>query len=654
MAQRIKIKRSSSATNPSNLKEGELAYIHSNTTGGNLYIGRPGTGDAQTGIASNADIIGGLIDHNKLSGIAAGAEVNPSQVTAGEITAGSETAERSFSPADVKSMVDTHALTGLSAATSSAFGGIKLHDDTAQTTAPESVSSDANRTYAVQLNASSQASVNVPWSDTVYTLPTATSSALGGIELFSDDVQSTAANTVSTTANRTYGIQLNSDGQAVVNVPWDDTVNTYTGSTGVTVDAANKTIAIGQSVGTTDDVTFDDLTLTGNIQFDDSGEIKFSSEGLAYDESTNTITSTRIIFDEWDYDSYSVNELADIARAITKLSVQAETMPHKYAHLFDYNDSGSFSGADTLAFLSAVEDAVSTTKYQNVTTAITNSSDYATTFIADLKDGDYDVASVSDGSISLGSSSSRFKDINLSGDATIGGDLDVGGTVSIADIVTQSSTAPVIKLKDTTTSGHDFKIAVDGNELEITQHTDLDESGDTSLSLLKAKANAAGDGVLMAIGGNYDGSTALTVTGAVGCTGNLSALGTVILGAAAVAATDDDPAIPAKHTTVKANLTVDGDLTVNGTTTTVDTETIKLADNIIELNSNIGANNASENAGIEVNRGNYTNVQLFWDETNHDWRVDTVGDVNTGATTSPLLTSDNFETNVTELDGGSF
>ena len=689
MAQRIKIKRSSSATNPSNLKEGELAYIHSNTTGGNLYIGRPGTGDAETGIASNADIIGGLIDHNKLAGISAGAEVNPDQVSEAERTAGTETAERSFSPADVKSMVDTHALTGLSAATSSALGAIKLHDDTAQTTTPETVSSNASRTYAVQLNASSQASVNVPWTDTVYTLPTATSSALGGIELASDTVQTTAAESVTATSGRTYGIQLNSAGQAVVNVPWatlnissspaDGAVTTaissdwafdnvktavpadavftdtvYTGSTGVTVDAAAKTIAIGQAVGTTDDVTFDDLTLTGNIQLDDSGEIKFTSEGLAYDESTNTITSTRIIFDEWDYDSYSVNELADIGRAIAKLGVSAETMPHKYAHLFDYNNSGSFSGNDSILFLSAVQDAVSTTKYQNVLTAVSNSNDYATTLIADLKDGDYDVASTSDGSISLGSSSSRFKDINLSGDATIGGDLDVGGTVSIANIVTQSSTAPVIKLKDTTDDGHDFKIAVDSNELEITQHTDLDEAGDTSISLIKAKTNVAGDGVLMAIGGTYDGSHALTVTGGVGTTGNLTALGSVILGSAAVAASGDDPAIPAKDTTVRGSLTVDGDLTVSGTTTTVNTETISLADNIIELNSNIGANNATQNAGIEVNRGNYTNVQLFWDETNHDWRVDTVGDVATGATTSPLLTAANFETNITELDGGTF
>jgi hypothetical protein len=54
-------------------------------------------------------------------------------------------------------------------------------------------------------------------------LDEATATVRGGIELFSDTDQSVAANSVSTTAGRTYGIQLNSSGQAVVNVPWTDT-----------------------------------------------------------------------------------------------------------------------------------------------------------------------------------------------------------------------------------------------------------------------------------------------------------------------------------------------------------------------------------------------------------------------------------------------
>jgi len=124
----------------------------------------------------------------------------------------------------------------VSAATSSALGTIKLGSDTTNTATAASVGSTNGRTYLTQFNASQQLVVNVPWTDTVYTLPTATATALGGVELFSATTQTTAANAVTTTASRTYGLQLNSDLQGVINVPWTDnnfypTALTYAGGT---------------------------------------------------------------------------------------------------------------------------------------------------------------------------------------------------------------------------------------------------------------------------------------------------------------------------------------------------------------------------------------------------------------------------------------
>ena len=69
-----------------------------------------------------------------------------------------------------------------------------------------------------------------------YSLPVATNTVLGGIELFSNTDNPTAANSVSSTAGRTYGLQLNSANQGVINVPWTDT-NTIPNNATITLGA---------------------------------------------------------------------------------------------------------------------------------------------------------------------------------------------------------------------------------------------------------------------------------------------------------------------------------------------------------------------------------------------------------------------------------
>ena len=69
-----------------------------------------------------------------------------------------------------------------------------------------------------------------------------------------------------------------------------------------------------------------------------------------------------------------------------------------------------------------------------------------------------------------------------------------------------------------------------------------------------------------------------------------------------------------------SNLVVSGNLTVQGTQTIVNTETLTVDDNIIVLNNN-QTGSPTENAGIEVERGDSLNKQLLWDETNDYWTV---------------------------------
>ena len=107
--------------------------------------------------------------------------------------------------------------------------------------------------------------------------------------------------------------------------------------------------------------------------------------------------------------------------------------------------------------------------------------------------------------------------------------------------------------------------------------------------------------------------------------------------------------------TVDDNLVVSGNLTVSGTTTTVNTEEINLADNIIVLNAN-ATGSPTENAGIEVERGDSTNVVLRWNESADTWEatrngIDYYALVLAG---DDIVTSDitNFTEDVQDVVGG--
>ena len=103
-----------------------------------------------------------------------------------------------------------------------------------------------------------------------------------------------------------------------------------------------------------------------------------------------------------------------------------------------------------------------------------------------------------------------------------------------------------------------------------------------------------------------------------------------------------------KTMTAAGNVVISGNLTVSGTTTTVSSETVTIADNILVLNSNYSGSTPTENGGLEVERGSLDNATLVWNETTDKWQV------GIGSTVYNLLTNNNFETEITSIDGGSF
>jgi len=75
--------------------------------------------------------------------------------------------------------------------------------------------------------------------------------------------------------------------------------------------------------------------------------------------------------------------------------------------------------------------------------------------------------------------------------------------------------------------------------------------------------------------------------------------------------------------TITGDLVVTGNLTISGQTTYANTISVQLGDNIITLNSETPTSlTPTENAGIEVNRGNtFANSSLLWIESSGKWQA---------------------------------
>tara|TARA_R110000803_G_scaffold61711_2_gene121708 strand:- start:1144 stop:4164 length:3021 start_codon:yes stop_codon:yes gene_type:complete len=178
----------------------------------------PKAGGAMTGaITTNSTFDGRDVatDGGKLDTIASGAQVNVSPGNATITIGGDVTATSGFTT---------------NQATNEAIS-LSLNPNTVDSSELVDNSVDASHLNVSGNGTSSQwlrsdGDGTMSWvtpPNTVYSLPLATSTALGGIELYSNTDQTVAPNTVTATASRTYGLQLNSANQAMVNVPWVNT-----------------------------------------------------------------------------------------------------------------------------------------------------------------------------------------------------------------------------------------------------------------------------------------------------------------------------------------------------------------------------------------------------------------------------------------------
>ena len=199
--------------NTSAFADGDILYYNSAVTGG-FTTTYPSSGPIVTVAAVlNGGSAGGGVITIRVSvtqRITASTGISVSQASTGatvtntapdqtvSLTQGGATTITGTYPNFTISSVNTT----YSPATSTTAGLIELASDTVQTVAPNTVTTTTSRSYGLQVNASGQGVINVPWTDTVQTV---------------------ASSAVSATASRSYALQVNASGQGVVNVPWTDT-----------------------------------------------------------------------------------------------------------------------------------------------------------------------------------------------------------------------------------------------------------------------------------------------------------------------------------------------------------------------------------------------------------------------------------------------
>lgn len=264
MASIIRIKRSSVSGNPSTLAAGELAYsalIDNGSNGGDrLYIGM---GTETAGNAANHVVIGGKYFTDMVSAATssntantlvkrdASGNISVGTIT-GSVTGNADTASKWYTARDLS-------LTGDGSATLASVDG--------------SANVSATLTLAT-------VNSNVGTFGSATAIPVVTVNGKGLVTAVTTASVATALSIAGGTGTDTVNLL-------------SDTL-TFAGGTGVTTTVTNNQVsfAIGQAVGTTDNVTFNNVTVNGTLSSDDITAANVSVTGNAIITGDLTVQGT--------------------------------------------------------------------------------------------------------------------------------------------------------------------------------------------------------------------------------------------------------------------------------------------------------------------------------------------------------------------------
>ena len=431
---------------------------------------------------------------------------------------------------------------------------------TANSEAAVATTTTTDRTYKVQKDSNDHSVVNVPWVDTntVYTLPLASSSTRGGVKIGY------------TESGKNYPVELSSE-KMYVNVPWTDT------------SGDNKLPTAGG-------------TLTGDISFGDSLKIKMGAQTGGdlniYHDGTNSVIQDR-----------GTGNLQLLANDLEVKNSQGNTFFQTHS---DGETTFTAGESEILKLLVGSDSAVRADTNIRIN-SLNGKFQTGGVAVADSGNGAEYCFEM------FGSTNSSGTDHHGNVKVKGGGDLK---------LTTDSSS------KTQVTAGK-FKLASGTDINEFSIDTDLAGNSDDAVPTEKA-VKAYVDGKL----GNFtfSGDTVKT-------SGSTMTL---------------DPSTDGAGGTVK----IEGNLTVTGTTTTINSNTVSVGDSIVQLNTDLPHSTDAADGGIEVYRGQVggdgtnerSHANIIWDESASKWTVDQA----TG-TASAMLTAANWGSEYSGVvDGGSF
>ncbi len=250
-------------------------------------------------------------------------------------------------------------------------------------------------------------------------------------------------------------------------------------------------------------------------------------------------------------------------------------------------------------------------------------------------------------------------DLNANASFTV---VDITSNTTVANLSANATnvvvTAPSVAIKSNTSvtaigvagNATATSTTINGSNLAINANTTLIATtltaNVTTASLVAANTIATSN--LYWTGDNVQFRANATVT-TLSITSNATAVNTVVF---ATNVTINAATVGIQgNTTFSNNVVISGNLVVSGTTTYVNTATLNVSDNIVTLNADVPAATApTENAGLEVNRGNAANSTIIWNEASDRW--DATGNTSLGGVVAEVHVGGSGPANVTSTNSG--